>query len=276
MVIIADTRDDRTRIDTNIVMRKSLIIRHDDSDETLSLEDDSDIDESGMMGKLGPMLKMMIQMDPSESSQIMVTTWGIAERNRAELDGLKATIMNDLKEFGNIVAATMKEYAAANSEKMPDGFQEQIADKSSRIDEMLEDGPVAEVIGSLYETLAEPMILLYNGSDISPVLTSAILQPVTGQAMATSSRLKQSFPNPARDEATIAFELDEPSAATTLRLFDATGSEIRHIDLGARQVGENSTTLDVADLAAGTYLYHLTISTGNGEQVFSKKMEIVR
>lgn len=233
-------------------------------------------DRMDMIGSLAPMLKMMIKMDPSESSQIMVTTWGIAERNREELDGLKATIMNDLKEFGNVVAATMKEYAAANGDEMPDGFREQIAEKSGRIDEMLEDGPIAEVIGSLYETLAEPMILLYNGSDISPVLTSAIMQPVTGQTMAASSRLKQSFPNPATDEATIAFELDEPSAATTLRLFDATGSEVRHLDLGALPTGGNSTTLDVADLAAGTYLYHLTISTANGEQVFSKKMEIAR
>ena len=233
-------------------------------------------DRMNMIGSLAPMLKMMIKMDPSESSQIMVTTWGIAERNREELDGLKATIMNDLKEFGNVVAATMKEYAAANGDEMPDGFREQIAEKSGRIDEMLEDGPIAEVIGSLYETLAEPMILLYNGSDISPVLTSAIMQPVTGQTMAASSRLKQSFPNPATDEATIAFELDEPSAATTLRLFDATGSEVRRLDLGALPTGGNSTTLDVADLAAGTYLYHLTISTANGEQVFSKKMEIAR
>src|SRR5690606_16576064 len=101
-------------------------------------------------------------------------------------------------------------------------------------------------------------------------------EPVAGITLEANSTLKQSYPNPAAGRATIDFTLQETSPATTLRLFDATGSEVRRIDLGSVGAGDHSAQLDVADLQTGTYLYHLTIQTSDGEQVFSKKMQVVR
>ena len=63
-------------------------------------------------------------------------------------------------------------------------------------------------------------------------------------------------PNPATDEATLAFELEAPSEVDST-VFDALGREVRQLELGVQLAGEGETILDTSDFAPGVYLVRL-------------------
>ena len=229
-----------------------------------------DMDMSPIVG----MLRMAISSDKSESSQIIVATWDLAEQHRAELDDLKAIIFEDLTSFKKELHQRLSDFAAAHNSEKTEKLQEMLADGNDS--PFSEDGDLVKTLAPLYNVIAEPMILLYNGSDINGMLSSAIAEPVAGVSLEANTTLKQSYPNPATSEATIEYTLPAQSSATVLRLFDSKGSEVKRIDLGAQNAGNHSTMLNVADLPAGTYLYHLTTGTARGEQVYSKTMQVTR
>lgn len=233
----------------------------------------ADMDMKPIVG----MLKMAIRSSENESSQIIVATWDLAEQHRAELDDLKAVIFKDITAFKGQLHKRLADFAAAHRGDMPDGLEQMLADGLEGEDSPFSEGnDLVKTLEPLYEAIAEPMILLYNGSDINGMLSSTIAEPVAGISLEANTTLKQSYPNPATSETTIEYTLPTQSNATVLRLFDSKGSEIRRIDLGAQNAGNHSTVLNVADLPAGTYLYHLTTGTARGEQVYSKTMQIAR
>ena len=278
------------------VVQRNIVIRRDNgveqrTESNVVLEDFNDIEDGietplkdietsldGMNPQfLTSMLKMAIQSDESESSKIIVQTWGIAERNRDELDGLKGMIEKDLNTFISLMQEKLSEIVDEDGDKLSEAMRDALSEKADNTGGIFEsEGIGKNIIDPFYNILIEPMILLYNGSDISDLLSSTIAEPVAGVSLNANSTLKQSYPNPATNEATIDFSLQETSPATTLRLFDAQGSEVRHMDLGSLRGGDHSAQLNVSDLAPGTYLYHLTVQTSSGEQVFSKKMQVVR
>ena len=290
---LADKNIGKTNASSRIVVKKiqrseitssdSDIDRQEEVEEVIVLKNDFAFDKTSEfdlekfdMNPLGDMIKMMIQSDPSQSSQTIAGTWEIANRNRVELDGLKETIKQDLNEFTTLVEKRLTEFVHHHYDEMPAEMREALSQKASKAGHMFESDEFMNSVDPLYNVIIEPMILLYNGSDINSLITSAIAEPVAGVSLNANSTLKQSYPNPATHEATIGFTLQEPSAETTLRLFDAKGSEVQQIDLGSLGEGEHSTMLNVSDLTPGTYLYHLTVATSNGEQVFSKKMQVNR
>lgn len=235
-----------------------------------------DMDSEGFgMGAMMGMLKASISADNSESSRILVATWDIAEGHRAELDDLKATVMNDVAAFAALMRVKMAEYVAERGDELPDGMRETMSEKLEAKQEE-NTANLLKTLEPVYGVIIEPMLLLYNGSDINGMLTSAIAEPVAGVTLEANSTLKQSYPNPASAEATIEYTLREPSSATVLRLFDAQGGEVRNMNLGAQGTGDHRTVLNVRDLPSGTYLYHLTVNTSGGAQVFSKTMQITR
>jgi hypothetical protein len=228
------------------------------------------------MGSIMGMLKMAIRSDESESSRILVAAWDIADNHRAELDGLKATVISDVTAFTALLREKMSDLVAKHGDELPEEMRSMMTDKLED-DELT--NPASNLIKSMepvYDVIIEPMLLLYNGSDINGVLTSAIAEPVAGITLEANSTLKQSYPNPASTEATIEYTLQEPSTSTVLRLFDAQGGEVKSVNLGPQPDGRHQTTIDVKDLPPGTYLYHLTVGTPRGEQVFSKTMRIAR
>ncbi len=223
------------------------------------------------------MLKATISADKSEASQIIVSAWNIAEDNRAELDALKATIFEDLTVFNRELQDRIADFVASHRDEMPAELAELLTEKANVVDKAFPaEGTMIKTIEPLYEVIIEPMILLYNGSDINGMLSSAIAEPVAGVSLEANTTLKQSYPNPATSEATIEYTLQQASTGTVLRVFDAKGSQVKHVNLGAQSVGTHSTVVSVADLPGGTYLYHLTTTTPQGEQVFSKAMQVVR
>ena len=219
------------------------------------------------IGSMGEMLKMAVSMDQSESSRILQETWEIAERSRDGLDPLKAQIMEDIATFEKELKRRVRAIAKASDLDLGEAFEED----GTMVSHSISD----EVLGPLYDVIAEPMLMLYNGSDITPVLTSAIAPPVPGMVLEAHSTLSQSFPNPAQESATIEFRLDAPSNGTTLRLFDVTGSEIEVRDLGTLPAGTHSEVIDVSNLPSGTYLYHLTVETPEGSRVYSKSLDVI-
>ena len=219
---------------------------------------------------IGNMLKMAISLDPSERSVILRETWSIADRNRSRLDGLKEQVLADVAAFNRELGSRLRAYAASS-----DG---ELAGKLSTVleDEEALTEPMMRMLTPLYDVLAEPMLMLYNGSDITPVLSSAITEPVAGITLDGRSALAQSYPNPASSHATIDFTLAEQSSATTLRLFDVNGNEVLQRDLGELGTGTHSEDLDLSGLPAGTYLYHLTVEGTDGNRVWSRALEVVR
>ena len=86
-----------------------------------------------------------------------------------------------------------------------------------------------------------------------------------------SYRLSQNYPNPFSQSTTIAYTLAEPSEVA-LRVFDATGREIRQLVHTQQLAGEHSLQFDAAGLASGTYFFELRA----GNFVDRRPMIVVR
>lgn len=222
------------------------------------------------MGSMGEMLKSAISADQSESSKILVETWAIAARNRAKLDPLKERIMNDIAQF----ETDLKQKVRALNAELDNDLPAELIEAMHEHESMMDHSIAENVLGPLYDVIAEPILMLYNGSDITPMLTSAIAAPMPGVKLDAGTSLAQSYPNPAQADATIEFTLASSSSNATLRLYDVTGSELLNRDLGTLSAGTHSEVIDVSTLPSGTYLYHLTVEGPEGSRVYSKSLEV--
>jgi hypothetical protein len=72
--------------------------------------------------------------------------------------------------------------------------------------------------------------------------------------------LRSLYPNPARTEARIDYELPR-SGPVTVALHDALGRQVRSLPLGTQAAGAHQAVLDVADLAPGLYLCEVATPT---------------
>src|SRR5690606_15011434 len=66
------------------------------------------------------------------------------------------------------------------------------------------------------------------------------------------------YPNPAVDNTTINFELNQ-SANVTLRVSDISGKQIFTADLGQRNSGANTYMLSTENMSSGIYMYTLDV-----------------
>jgi hypothetical protein len=89
----------------------------------------------------------------------------------------------------------------------------------------------------------------------------------TGAGLPTTFALYQSRPNPARGNATIAFDLPE-NAKVTLTVYDISGRKVTTVVNETLTAGEHE--VEVSGLAPGVYVYKLTA----GEYAAAKKMVI--
>ena len=69
-------------------------------------------------------------------------------------------------------------------------------------------------------------------------------------------RLGQSFPNPAREQATIAYELPR-GAEVSLRLYDVAGRVVQTLVHGSQERGRHEVRLSTTRLPSGSYTYVL-------------------
>jgi hypothetical protein len=77
------------------------------------------------------------------------------------------------------------------------------------------------------------------------------------------------YPNPANDFITLGFQLDDASDVN-IRVIDNLGRVVSAKDL-TNQSGNNSVTVDVANLAAGVYTISLETAAGKSTKKFVKK-----
>jgi hypothetical protein len=80
------------------------------------------------------------------------------------------------------------------------------------------------------------------------------------------------YPNPAVNEANIAYNLNEDMKNVTLVVYDMTGKEVYNENYGNQVKGSYKVSLDMTDYTSGNYFYSLV---GNGNR-FTKKMVVVK
>ncbi len=266
--LTARTRSTDEKAESNSFTRSSYIRKMivDGNGEMLMGSDPS-------MG-LSEMMKTSIAGRDTDASSILRQTWALAERNRADLDELRDTLLADVDAFTVEMRNRINTMLDTHGDELPADLVRLM--RQTQNEEGSAMDAVAKTIAPIYEVVAEPLILLYSGADLSPVLSSAVTRPVTGMKLEARNALDQSFPNPASSDATIRFDLGDDASNATLRLFDAEGSTVLVKELGATPAGPGSTTIDVSDLPNGSYLYQLTVTTSEGERVHARPMQIVR
>jgi hypothetical protein len=99
---------------------------------------------------------------------------------------------------------------------------------------------------------------------------------VVGQAANLSEAIEthnlfDAIPNPAKNQTLIRVFLNEDSDLR-LDLFDIVGTKIKEISSGNFERGYHKFTLELNDLSAGTYLYHMTC---NGTRK-SKRIQVIK
>lgn len=218
----------------------------------------------------------------TEVFSIFGTAMEMSGRYRTSLDGLKEEVIGDLATFLTELQSQADRYVAANKKAIMadpeakrqlidnrDDFNETIAELKS------EKGQ--EQVGEVYDFGIEPLIMLFNGADLRALFSEALglPKPVTGFELPESSTLKQNFPNPANTTTTIGYVLTEPASEVMLRIYDANGGLVRSLDQSDQATGDHSVTVDVSELATGSYLYHLTVKTAKGEMVYAKAMRVI-
>ncbi len=206
----------------------------------------------------------------------------ISTRNGSGFDRLGDAVLADVEEFITLARyrfTTFIEEHRAELQQSDEGRK--LIEGRGKVDEvfaMLKSEENRTMMKMLYGNAIEPLVMLYNGVGVGDFFRQAgpVASVMPGWALEGSSVLKSCAPNPASTSATISYLLPEPSSRTRLRLFNAQGEEVANYDLGERPAGEGVATVNVGSLPAGTYLYHLTTTTGKGDAVFSKTMRVVR
>ncbi|MBS1913275.1 MAG: choice-of-anchor D domain-containing protein [Bacteroidetes bacterium] len=98
-----------------------------------------------------------------------------------------------------------------------------------------------------------------------------LVADVAGESTVNGITLRQSIPNPGRDQVQISYVLPQRGDAT-LELYDANGALVRIVDQGHREAGERTVTVDVSALPSGQYHYRLN---ANGVML-TRSMVVVR
>ena len=86
--------------------------------------------------------------------------------------------------------------------------------------------------------------------------------------------LSQNYPNPFNPETTIEFSLSM-EADTKLVLYDLLGNKITEYNYSNLSAGIHNIKLDGSSLAAGTYLYQLTVHSITGSKEFSETRKMI-
>lgn len=114
-----------------------------------------------------------------------------------------------------------------------------------------------------------PIWAFYTGVCAVIRLNFAKFFPFSIEETAETTIQLSNFPNPAMNQTTVAFTLNQSTEAT-LRITDLTGKVVFSQYLGQCQEGLNQVQVDVSALSSGVYLYTLQA----GEHELTRKMSI--
>jgi hypothetical protein len=98
------------------------------------------------------------------------------------------------------------------------------------------------------------------------------LASVTLASRAASAAVALSvYPNPVRGASTIAYQVTERASNVNIVLTDLLGRTVRTVENSLKQVGAQTASVDVAALAAGTYLMRVQV----GDKVSTSKVSVL-
>jgi hypothetical protein len=233
-----------------------------------------------------------MEQEKEELTGIYNSVRQLADRYRPDADALGNTVLQDVTEFFPQIVQRMDDFTAAHREEIDNagsgGMLAKARQHVNDVVDLVHQGQAKMIFKMIYPAGLEPILMLYDGTDLKTMLhhieqlamhkgvTSLSSDAIAGYALPDESLLSQSVPNPASTSAQVTYHLAEPSGATVLRLFNAKGDLAGTYDEGSQPAGDHVVTLDLSALPSGTYLYHLTLQTSNGERVVSKTLQVVR
>jgi hypothetical protein len=135
-------------------------------------------------------------------------------------------------------------------------------------------GGTGTISGNIYDWSVSEMTMISTFSGSSVVVTQGILQPdvlPSGVASKNLAQQLQVFPNPASSFLNIRFT-SAVEGKLSCQLMDLSGKVLMNRDV---TVSHNVTSeqLNIASLAAATYMLEVTFETGDGQQTTSYKIE---
>lgn len=104
-----------------------------------------------------------------------------------------------------------------------------------------------------------------QGSNITPMPCSTV--GIDNAQVATSMTL---FPNPAQDQAKLNLNLEQ-EGVVAIEIYNLMGSRVRAFELGMRSPGEINETLDLRNMATGSYVIKVT---QNGSILGNHKLNV--
>jgi len=141
------------------------------------------------------------------------------------------------------------------------------------VESRAEGGTTTEALSYRFTDTGVPFdadSLTYRLRQVDTDGAASYTDPVTVARSAVASvRLLGTFPNPARERATVRFAIPDGNAASdaTLRLYDVLGRQVQTVRPSA-EAGRHELQLDTSRLPSGTYVLRLTVGgTSKTQQV---------
>ncbi len=222
-----------------------------------------------------------------ESELIFTSVTSINDGYRPMYGILDKKVTDDFMTFFDGLLAVRDKFAIAHADEIAaDPSAEHWLD-ADKFDDLAKRREIIEELLSHEGKEVHVIMALYNGGSLSTLLGGMMgFEGITEQAASTpdestaiagtSTQLMQNSPNPASTNTVITYRLVEPSSSTRLRVYDPTGQIMADMNLGAIGAGSHETPLNVTTFPTGNYVYHLTVQSSMGEEVYSKVMRVVR
>ena len=217
-----------------------------------------------------------------EVMTIYMSARGLAARYRPDMDRLSSDVIDDVVAFAGDMAQSAERFVDANrsafeADPQAEAMLARRGDLRAAVDKLRGDHG-RKGLESIYALAIEPIVLLYDGTDLKTLLTGAIPSGVTvgGMELPDASALRQNIPNPASTSTVIRYTLATESSATTLQIFDGRGDLVAIHDQGPRSAGDHEIAVDVSSLPSGSYVYRLMTVTGKETRSQSRVMQVAR
>jgi len=79
------------------------------------------------------------------------------------------------------------------------------------------------------------------------------------------------YPNPAKDQVTVTYELTESCSFANLNIYDVKGQLVKTIELKNKKVGNHKEVISVGKLPKGAYIVVLSTDKGSSYQKLLKE-----